>query len=183
MGYKAGVKYIIKAGGIDVHVEKKNIKNMYLRVSSPEGTVSVSAPQRMSNARIEAFVLSRMDWILKQQAQRKSMAPERVFSEEDRKAFRAMVEAALSRWEPVAGKRASSFSVRNMKSRWGSCNPSTARMSFNLRLMDMPPECLDYVVCHELCHLYEANHSPRFWAIMDRVYPNWKNVRAYMRRK
>ena len=68
-----------------------------------------------------------------------------------------------------------------MKTRWGSCNSRSGHLNFNLKLLDMPAECLDYVVVHELCHLWEPNHSKAFWAHVERVYPDWKRVRKSMR--
>ena len=68
-----------------------------------------------------------------------------------------------------------------MKSRWGSCQPSTGRICINTVLAICPPECLEYVVVHELCHLLVPGHGPDFHAIMDRVMPDWKQRRAKLR--
>lgn len=63
--------------------------------------------------------------------------------------------------------------IRKMRSRWGSCSRS-AVITLNLELVRMPLECIDYVITHELCHLVEFNHSPRFYALQERFEPNWK---------
>ncbi len=173
---------LLKVDGEAVLVQRKSIKNMYLRVD-PGGGIRVSAPQRTSDAVIADFVRRRRDWIGKarQRAAVKAAKPSRTFSAADRRAFRAKCEAALQKWQPAAGRKASGFSVRDMTSRWGSCNTRTGHLNFNLKLLDMPPECLDYVVCHELCHLWVAGHGPRFWARMDRIYPDWRRVRKMLR--
>lgn len=65
------------------------------------------------------------------------------------------------------------LSVRTMKNRWGSC-PGPGRILLNVRLVQAPPKCIEYVILHELCHLVEASHGPRFEALMDRLLPDWR---------
>ncbi len=72
--------------------------------------------------------------------------------------------------------------IRDMKTRWGSCS-SKGNVSLNLRLIHQPIELIDYVVLHELCHLKELNHSPRFWKLMDRVLPDWRDRRKRLNQK
>ncbi|MEO8394263.1 MAG: YgjP-like metallopeptidase domain-containing protein [Chloroflexota bacterium] len=68
------------------------------------------------------------------------------------------------------------FAVRNMKSRWGSCT-ATGRILLNLKLIQVPKDLIDYVILHELCHLKENNHSSAFYALLDRVLPDWRERR------
>ena len=72
--------------------------------------------------------------------------------------------------------------IRDMKTRWGSCS-SKGNVSLNLRLIHQPVELIDYVVLHELCHLKELNHSPRFWKLMDRVLPDWRDRRKRLNQR
>lgn len=83
----------------------------------------------------------------------------------------------VKKWQDVLGVHPSGWHIRNMKSRWGSCQPSTGRLCFNTRLTERDARCLEYVVVHELCHLLEANHSPAFWAHVARCIPGWKELR------
>lgn len=69
--------------------------------------------------------------------------------------------------------------IRKMRSRWGSCTRS-AQITLNLELIRMPPESLDYVIVHELCHLVEFNHSPRFYELQARFMPDWKARRQHL---
>lgn len=69
----------------------------------------------------------------------------------------------------------SSLAYRKMKSRWGSCGRS-GKITLNTQLMRYPLECVDAVIVHELCHLLEFNHSPRFYELMDIAYPDWKKT-------
>ena len=84
----------------------------------------------------------------------------------------------IARWEPRLGVRVTGFTLRWMKTRWGSCTRATGRIRFNPELVKRPPEALEYVVVHELAHLLEANHSPRFYAILDQHLPDWRAMRA-----
>lgn len=99
---------------------------------------------------------------------------------------RALVQdrgsALLAVWEPVVGVRSSGLSVRQMKTRWGSCSPHTGTIRLNAALAMKPPECLEYVVVHELAHLLERSHGPRFVALMNRFLPDWKQRRALLNR-
>lgn len=96
--------------------------------------------------------------------------------------LRAQLNAAipplLARWQPALGVRASSWRVRDMTTRWGSCNTRTGRLCFNLRLAAKDPRCLEYVVVHELSHLIVASHSPAFWNCVARCLPDWRQRRA-----
>jgi predicted metal-dependent hydrolase len=101
--------------------------------------------------------------------------------------YRRQLEAALpplaTAWEARLGVKAAGFSLWQMKSRWGSCNPRTALVRLNLELARKPPECLEYVLVHELVHLLEASHGPRFKALMDRFMPDWRERRKRLNSK
>jgi hypothetical protein len=93
----------------------------------------------------------------------------------------ACVPPLVEAWEPILGVHAQNLVYRNMKSRWGSCQPATGRICINTRLALYPPECLEYVVVHELCHLLVSGHGPEFHALMTSVMPDWKARRARLR--
>lgn len=170
--------------GLPVHVLHKHIKSMNLRVKPPDGHVEVSVPLRTSDRAITAFVRSRRSWIAAKQAQvaESTMAQAAAATPEQVKEWRAAVEAAaptyVAYWEQRIGVRAGSLAYRNMTSRWGSCQPATGRICLNVRLALYPPECLEYVVVHELCHLLESGHGPRFKALLDRHLPDWRERAA-----
>ncbi len=81
----------------------------------------------------------------------------------------------------IIGARVSRITVRDQKSRWGSCAPG-ARLSFSWRLVLAPPHVMDYVVAHEVAHIAEANHSPAFWRVVDRLTADRHAGRAWLRR-
>lgn len=84
----------------------------------------------------------------------------------------------LPKWEKITGLKASSWQTKYMTTRWGTCNSKTGKLWFNLQLAKKTPECLEYVILHELCHLEEKNHSDRFVALMDKYMPMWREVKA-----
>jgi len=94
-----------------------------------------------------------------------------------------VAQAMLPECERIVGKRAGELKIRDMKTRWGTCNIRTALVTLNLRLAEKPPECLRYVLTHELCHLHEAGHGERFWKRMDVYYSNWKRIRKQLKER
>ena len=95
--------------------------------------------------------------------------------------YRAELAAAIEREAPacetVVGKHAASWRIRAMKTRWGSCNVRTAAITLNLQLAQYDVRALRYVITHELTHLWVRGHDARFYARMDKYFPNWQNVR------
>ncbi len=106
-------------------------------------------------------------------------------SEEEKREWKQLISAfvppLIEKWEPVLGVRVGKLAYRNMKSRWGSCTPSTGRICINTRLALYPPECLEYVVVHELCHLRVGGHNKQFWALVESCLPNYKQAKKLLR--
>ena len=92
-----------------------------------------------------------------------------------------LIPPLISKWESILNVSVKRFSIRSMKTRWGSCTPKTRCIRFNLELVKRAPECLEYIVVHELVHLLEASHDSRFKSLMDRFYPKWKFYRKELR--
>ncbi len=218
---------------VSYQVERKRIKNMYIRVLPPDGTVKVTAPKQISDKTIEEFVRSRREWILA--ARKKILAQplhktytyesgekhllwgkeytlELVFTKskpcasvqdgkillevpgdgdmvlrgklvEDlyRRQLKARVPLLMEKYSLVVGKAPDSWGVKNMKTRWGTCNVTDKRIWLNLQLAKFPQECLEYVIVHELVHFYVAGHNAEFYGYMDRFYPGWKDIRKKLK--
>jgi predicted metal-dependent hydrolase len=98
-----------------------------------------------------------------------------------RRELASAAETMLPACERTVGKRAGELKIRDMKTRWGTCNIKTGEVTINLRLAEKPPECLRYVLTHELCHLHEPGHGERFWKRMDVYYPDWKRIRKLLK--
>ena len=100
--------------------------------------------------------------------------------------YRHQIEIAIppliAKWEKLMGLQVNSFTVRKMKTKWGSCTPSLQTIRFNLELAKKPAECLEYVVVHEMVHLLEPSHNKRFVAFMDSFMPKWRFYQSELNR-
>ena len=187
MASKTNINVVV-VDGLEVKVTRKRIKNLRLRVTPHNGgSIEISAPYRTSDTFIRSFIREKRAWIdasLEKLANSPTAQAESA-SKEDAAEWKAIVAAAtpllIEHWERIIGVKAGKLAYRNMKSRWGSCQPSTGRICINTRLALYPPECLEYVVVHELCHLIERSHGPKFYALMDKYLPDWKTRRAKLR--
>lgn len=97
-----------------------------------------------------------------------------------RNAARVRLENRVAYYHSITGGHYTSVTVRDQKTRWGSCS-SRGTLSFNYRLIFAPPVILDYVVVHELCHLTHMNHSKEFWNMVASVMPDYKIYRQWLR--
>lgn len=89
-------------------------------------------------------------------------------------------EASVRRYAAAIGRAMPPLSLRDTRSRWGSCT-AEGRLMLSWRLAMAPPGILDYVAAHEVAHLVHLDHSPRFWAVTERLYPGWKAARRWLR--
>lgn len=172
---------------LEAWVTRKSVKNLSLGVKPPDGRIEITAPLALSDRQIEAFVREKRDWIVRKQEEILSspMSLATVADKKEvemwRKVVKACVPGLIAKWEPILGVKAGKLAYRNMTSRWGSCQPSTGRICINVRLALYPPECLEYVVVHELCHLRVAGHGPAFWALVETCLPNYKKAKAKLK--
>jgi predicted metal-dependent hydrolase len=92
--------------------------------------------------------------------------------------YRGLIEAAapilIARWAPLMQVTVARVSARHMKTRWGSCTPRSRQIRLSIELAKKPPQCLEYVVVHEMVHLLEASHNRRFVRQMDQFRPQWR---------
>jgi predicted metal-dependent hydrolase len=91
-----------------------------------------------------------------------------------RKQLRLAIPPLLTQWEPVISRQVPRWSVRRMKTKWGSCNRETGHIWFNLELAKKHPLCLEYILVHEMTHLLERRHGDRFTKLMDGFMADWR---------
>jgi len=104
-----------------------------------------------------------------------SLKREKVLKEWYRSNLKREIETLIRKWEPEMGVKIHDFGVKQMKTRWGTCNIRAKRIWLNLELAKMKPECLEYVVVHEMVHLLERLHNKQFHGFMDRFLPDWRD--------
>ena len=159
---------------------RSNRKSIAIQITA-DGVV-VRAPLALSAAQIDSFVQSKRSWIESHLAKRP--APQPKFSQSEiealaRKAL-AVIPARVRHFAPIVGVSFGNITIRNQRSRWGSCS-GKGNLNFNCLLMLTPEHVIDYVVVHELCHRKEMNHSPRFWAEVERILPDYRRSRQWLK--
>lgn len=104
-------------------------------------------------------------------------------SEWYRAQLKARIPELLSKWLEKTGLAVAAWGVKKMRTKWGSCNTGNRRVWINLELAKKAPECLEYILVHELMHLHERRHNERFRALMDKHMPQWKTMRDLLKRE
>ena len=148
----------------------------------PNAEVVVRAPNRMPKAAIEAFLLEKRNWLEKHLA--KQIPPLSAFTNVQIDALtqqaRSAIPERVAYYAPVVGVTYGRITIRSQHTRWGSCS-SRGNLNFNCLLMLAPEKVVDYVVVHELCHRKEMNHSPRFWAEVERILPDYRQSKRWLK--
>lgn len=94
-----------------------------------------------------------------------------------RQQLRLLVPPLLAKWQSLLGVQVAEWGIRRMKTKWGTCNSKARRIWVNLELAKKPPQCLEYIVVHEMAHLITRHHDDRFVAILNRRLPHWERYR------
>lgn len=172
---------------MNVKIIRSNRKTLAIQIN-PDLSVTVRAPMYAPQSDIERILREKEGWIQKhiekireQEAKKKetqgeSVEREYLTNEEIKKlADKALqhIPKRVSYFAKQIGVTYGKIIIRNQKTRWGSCS-SKGNLNFNCLLMLTPPEVIDYVVVHELCHRKEMNHSRAFWAEVEKVIPDYK---------
>lgn len=169
-----------------VKVIRSRRKTIALSLES-DGSLLVRAPLGMSERAVAKFVESKQAWIEKKRAVLQQARETHGGSALSADALTALKTAAqrdferrVAYWARQVGVNVKRVSIRTQRTRWGSCS-SKGNLSLNALLMLAPEDVRDYVVVHELCHLKEMNHSPRFWALVAQVLPDYRCLEAWLK--
>lgn len=170
-----------------VRIERSRRRSIVLSVNS-KAEVILKVPYRTTNAEINRILFERQDWIRTHVARVRSarasadtLAP--LTDEELRQLSRQAAQYIPPRVAMYAERIGVSYgriTIRHQRTRWGSCS-TKGNLNFNCLLMLTPPEVIDYVIVHELCHRKEMNHSTRFWALVASVLPNYVEQKRWLR--
>lgn len=218
-------EYILEVSGYKVHIKKKKIKNMYLRVLPPDGQIHISAPLKMSDSYIENFIMQKNTWLVEMQNQFKnkpiymknkyidgeeillwgkkyilqisfdsknnviinndkvilsikenssSEKKEAIVNKWYRDILKKAIPKILEKCQNTCGVKCYEWRIKDMKTKWGTCNIPKRRIWINLQLAKYPPECLEYIITHELVHFYVRKHDSSFKKLMDTYCPDWR---------
>ena len=172
-------------GGIWYEATRKKVKNLNIRVRE-DGTIAVSIPQRMPWEVADGYLAERAQWAREAQQRQKQRAERDAARPLPDKAtalayFTAMSAKVYPAFAEVLGGQKPVIRVRSMTSRWGVCYMARRQITFALQLYNQPPAAQIYVVVHEYCHFLQPNHSPAFWAEVEKLLPDWKARRQLLK--
>lgn len=148
----------------------------------------IRAPLRAANEDISRFLSKNRKWIethlAKAQAREQAKGSCHHLTTDELRALadkaRKVIPARAAHYAPLIGVTYGRITIRNQRTRWGSCS-SQGGLNFNCLLMLMPPDVMDSVIVHELCHLKEPNHSERFYAEVLRVFPDYRKCEKWLK--
>ncbi len=152
-----------------------------------DSAVMLTLPFGVSLGVAEKFVQSKIAWIKRAVEYFRihpglvRIKPVRGEYKKYKKQAQILAYAKVKEWSEFYGVKYGRISVRNQKTRWGSCSKK-GNLNFNFRIVHLRPELLDYLIVHELCHLQEFNHSRKFWALVAKAVPAYKPLRAELKK-
>ena len=165
---------------MEYEIIRSRRKTLAIEITSRR-EILVRAPSRISKRDIQRFVESKQDWIMTHLSKVPAVTP--LTPNEHKALILAAKETLPSRTAFYAKQLDVTFgriTIRSQKSRWGSCSVS-GNLNFNCLLMLAPEAVQNYVVIHELCHRKEMNHSPKFWAEVERILPDYRMQKAWLK--
>ncbi len=218
--------------GLDIFIDRKDIKNLHIGVYPPNGKIRVATPLKLDDEAVRLAVISRLAWIKKQRANflnQPRQSPREMVSGEShylfgkrylldviyhnskhqiikkhsklelhvkpnttlqnrlfvlqefyRSKLKIELEKLVDKWEKTIGITLEGYEVKKMRTKWGSCNIEKKKILLNLELVKLPIDCIEYIIVHEMAHLFERHHNENFQAIMDKFLPSWKEKKKLL---
>lgn len=175
----------VQLNELPMEIIRSNRRTISIEIK-PSGII-VRAPRRISSQEISAFVLKKKAWIEKHwshmQERQQVREQHGAYTPEELKALAekalVVIPEKVRHYAPLVGVDFGRITIRNQRTRWGSCS-SKGNLNFNCLLMLLPDDVIDSVVVHELCHRKHMNHSPRFYAEVERVFPEYKRCNKWL---
>ncbi len=182
-------KKIILGNREIIYSLRRNKRAKRLRLSvGQDASVAVSLPRFLGQKQVEKFMQSQANWLLKQvdffinlQA-KKQIITSRADYLIKKEIARKVISQRLNKLNKFYNFKYKRISIRNQKTRWGSCS-RRGNLNFNYRLIYLSDKLFDYVLVHELCHLIEMNHSVKFWQLVAKTVPDYKQMRLALRKE
>jgi predicted metal-dependent hydrolase len=166
----------------------ESVRARCLRITiHPGGELSATLPRGMNIQKLENFIRQKGDWILRKIILAKKRKPAFFIPKSSRGEYlkykeraRDLAKRKLEEVNQFYNFAFYRISIRNQKSRWGSCSRK-GNLNFNYRIVHLPENYLDYIIVHELCHLKQFNHSKDFWSLVSEKIPDYKEIRKKIR--
>ncbi len=167
---------------------KKSSKAKNIRITiERDGSVVLTKPPFVSNMTAVSFLRSKWSWVLKKLKSLEARVQDPDIKRYDRKHYlenkeiaRKLVTEKVECWNKMYGFDIKKIAVRSQKERWGSCS-SLGNLNFNYKIIFLPNDLQDYIVVHEICHLKELNHSPRFWTLVAKAIPGYLDCKRALK--
>lgn len=164
----------------------KKSKKISIRINA-DGEVVATKPLRVSIGFVRDVLERKMDWV-KEKVEEMKKRPKKLLAHYSNTDFTTnkikaheFVCARIDHYNKFYKQRIEKITIRNQKSRWGSCS-GKKNLNFNYKIIFLPIEIADYVIVHEICHLIEMNHSPKFWQQVALQIPNYKKLRMELKK-
>ena len=175
---------------MNTEIIKSNRRTIELKICT-DGHLRVRAPYYMTDAEIADFLNKKSKWIARHQTRMKEgqqmkaqEPPVQHLSPQDIRALAdqamAVIPDKVRFYAEKIGVDYGRITIRNQKTRWGSCS-AKGNLNFNWRILMAPEAVCDYVIIHELCHLVHMDHSERFWKLVESVCPDYRRCRAWLK--
>ncbi|MFA4942403.1 MAG: M48 family metallopeptidase [Patescibacteria group bacterium] len=179
---------IVNGQKIEYAIKKyKNNKNLRLAINS-SGHLVASKPWYLTEKTLKNFILKNSQWIIEKMSQWQKIKETNPFrsNQKEYSTYKKQAERLIIKkvndFNQAYQFKFSKITIRNQKTRWGSCS-SRGNLNFNYKLVFLPERMINYIIVHELCHLRELNHSPRFWSLVAQNIPNYKIIQKDLQKK
>ncbi|MBU0614296.1 M48 family metallopeptidase [Patescibacteria group bacterium] len=163
-----------------MHSRKARSVRIRIRYS---GDVLVSVPFGIKEKRIKRIILEKSKWIAERLEKINKISNsdlccfEKEHYQNHKQTALDFVRGKVSEWNSLLKLPVNTIRVKNHKTKWGSCSNKN-NLNFNYKILFLPREMQDYIIVHELCHLKEMNHSKRFWELVERYLPDYREIRG-----
>lgn len=162
---------------IPYQIKRANIKNLYIHIK--QGEVIVKAPNYLKQQQIEEFVKRKAKWINEKLEENKGKIKEEEIKPEEKQRLIQIVESSIHKYAKILGVMPKKVRIRNLNYAWGSCS-SNQNISINEKLAKKQEKTIEYVVLHEMCHLIYMNHSKKFWDLLEKNMPDYKEYKKWL---
>ena len=151
-----------------------------------DGSFIVTTPRFVQQKTLEKFITEKSQWILDKikyfKSKKLAIFPKYTKAEylKQKKTAQILVKQKIEQFNLIYNFKFNRISIKNQKTRWGSCS-SKGNLNFNYKIIFLPEKIADYIVVHELCHLYEFNHSQKFWNLVAKTIPDYREIRKELK--